>query len=236
MSKSRLMNTNAPWVRKRSAKPEVASAKDLLDHARQFLRLDLAYVVALGAAITVLQLNGRDLLDIANEWKQVAQTYAYLLLFDSALYAWLFALWVGLPGVASFTPYRLHRWFMVAQPIAHAFFIVATVTGAAAYAGGMGSAYAEYDAMADVQSRVELFIAQHGRVPAAVGELGGSVGLKRSLNVLGGASMIRIEGDPKRKYKITFALRDRVFGTDDDEVLDSTTDANATLEKMKRAN
>ncbi|HKT68401.1 MAG TPA: hypothetical protein VJP83_03140 [Terriglobales bacterium] len=88
-----------PWKRRlidADKNRSLVVTKELLDHSRIFLKLDLAYLVAAGAVFTGLKLEIDDVLINFGPFAVIPFVFSALVLVDGAIYSGLYALWADL--------------------------------------------------------------------------------------------------------------------------------------------
>jgi hypothetical protein len=198
------------------ALPIHPSPKDLLDHSRIFLKADLAYLVGLGAAATAFQLSANDFVLHIGTFAYFPWVFCVIAMLDAVIYSHRYSRWIN-PGPSKWSLFSdsvLHM-MSTCQTIYHALFLTFLVVGLAAYAQGQGRAYAEIDAMAQLQTAVEIHILETGQTPKAIDDLKQTDATLKAIYLIG-KNLIKIEKPANLKYRILLAGRDGKLGTPDD--------------------
>lgn len=208
-----------PWKR-RLAQTEIkrgADPKEVLDHARIFLKLDLGYLIAAGAIFTGLKLEIDDVLKNFGVLLIAPILFGVLASIDSLIYSFLYNDWAKIGDESSMSTDRrivpvLMRW-QVKLHMGFVIFLLASLTG---YAKGSYDSYKEVEAKARVQRGIDLVLAKTGKVPTSVSELPRSDYYQGAVRKFG-PEHIRIQPTTGTSYTLTFAGDDGLFDTPDDD-------------------
>lgn len=238
------MRMRTTWKLKREAasaksavilKENSATAKEMLDHARLFIHLDFAYLVALGAAITTLKVDPYELVRLAVVFQVVSIAFFLVLLTDVFVYSRLYSRWAPTLGpVSQSIPEWLFRSLSSSQPYLHFIFVLLALGSLAAYSRGTFEAREEFSAMATIQDGVDNYLLENKKVPASVDILTVNRRVHRAIERLGGSAAIRLRADGQEKYILTFAGRDGEFGTDDDDAVSGLVSLRDVLSTLKK--
>lgn len=186
-----------------------------------FLKLDLGYVVAAGAIFTGLKLEIDDLLINFGIITAIPVIFSLLVIVDAVIYSTLYEKW------AKLNQRPFERWqervlgvLMCLQVPFHLFFFVGLLTALTAFGRGSFDQIKELEAKARIQRAINLVIARTDKVPTTTSALPQSEYFQAAIEKLGPEN-IRITATGGTSYTLTFAGKDRKFGTpDDDEYTD----------------
>jgi hypothetical protein len=149
-----------------------AVAKEIKSDARYYLRLDLAYVAALAAAIGLLKLRPGQLPATLSELSVPAIGFGVLLACDTFLYREASEHWIAAKlGQRAVLPGSLLIRVAKAQPTLHFIFVLAIVLGAFGYATGVNSHLQTLRDEARLQTELDLFNDRIHRYPTSLTEL-----------------------------------------------------------------
>lgn len=208
-----------PW-KQRLSKPsngDASAAKELLDHSRLFLKLDLGYLVAAGAVFTGLKLEVNDVLGNFGTFRLLVFAFAVLVAVDAAIYSGLYGNWARLLTKAPSKQSRpLMRVTPQVQILLHTIFFTGLVSFLSGYAQATFDGMRELEAKARIQLGVDLTIARTGEVPATLSALPQVPLYQRAIEKIG-AHNICIKSTGQTTYVLTFAGEDGMFDTADDD-------------------
>lgn len=196
--------------------------KELRDNARVYQKLDLTYFAAGGAIVTALKLQDDALLEFgARQWVVVV-AFLILLAADTFIEQFVFSEWLAAKTNATKRrAIRLVKGVIGLQPLLHLIFIGCVISGALGFARGATDFRDIIRARAAIQDATEVFLSEKKRLPNSIEELvASSPRASRWYGTLE-HQPIRFEPDPKDRYRIVFSGRDKVFGTEDDDVVTS---------------
>ena len=152
---------------------DTAAVKELRDMCRNFVKLDLAYLVGIGSVFTALKMGKHDILNTAAGFQEVIYAFLFILFIDLCAEYVLLHEWIASRDVSA---KRLNAYFVKLltcrlQPLVHFLFLSAILVGIAAFGEGRKLAMDRYDAYGSIQLELDRFITKHGRVPKDVDEL-----------------------------------------------------------------
>lgn len=208
-----------PWKRRlyKPSNGDASAAKELLDHSRLFLKLDLGYLVAAGAVFTGLKLEVNDVLGNFGTFRLLVLAFALLVAMDAANYSGLYASWARL---LTKSPENHDAPILRVAPrvqiLLHTGFFVGLVGFLSGYAQATFDGMRELEAKARIQLAVDLTIARTGKVPTTLSALP-QVPLYQNAIAKIGDNNIRIKATSGTTYVLTFAGEDGVFDTADDD-------------------
>lgn len=196
--------------------------KELRDTARVYQKLDLTYLAAGGAIVTALKLHDDALLEFgARQWVVVI-TFLLLLAADTFIEQFVFSEWLAAKTNATKRhAIQFVKGVISLQPFLHLIFISGVISGTLGFAKGATDFRDIIRARAGIQDATEVFLSERKRLPNSIDELiNSSPRLFRLYDALK-HQPIRFEPDSKNQYRIVFSGEDKVFGTEDDDVVTS---------------
>ncbi|WP_418118294.1 hypothetical protein [Variovorax sp. 350MFTsu5.1] len=210
----------APWKQRlvETQAKRSSVAKELLDHSRIFLKLDLAYLVAAGAIFTGLKLEIDDVLINFGTYWFVPWFFVALVSVDALAYQGLYNAWTRhlAPTPAAQPGGRALFVLTQMQVPLHLFFFTTLVVYLTGFAQGSFDAMREYEAKARIQRSIDLSIAETGKVPEDIAALAQTSYLRKALEKIRRGD-VRIKATGGTSYTLTFAGKDHEFGTPDDD-------------------
>lgn len=194
--------------------------KELRESARVYQKLDLAYVAAGGTIITALKISNGQLFEIAAQLWVLVYALVALLAIDTYVEQLIFADWIAEKSQATRRKSKKTiNNLLHAQPMLHFLFISVTVVGVVGYSQGVTDQRNEYRALAVIQEATASYISEKHKAPDSIETLIAAQPIVEYwLNKMEGKKF-RFEADDKEGYRITYAGRDEVFGTKDDEII-----------------
>lgn len=193
--------------------------KDLRDHTRAFLKLDLAYLAAGGAIITALKFGQNQLIEFGANVAMIVFALVFIGAVDTVIHTLVFNDWLSArTGSGKRQSSRLLRFLLDAQIFVHFIFVSSLVVVAVGFASGSQSVLTQLEARVMLQEEVELFIAQKGSPPKSMRELKATRSNLISIIEKLDGEEVRIEPTGPKSYKLTFAGWDKTLGTADDVI------------------
>jgi len=191
--------------------------KELREKSRDFIKLDLAYIVALGTAITVLRLNRIELFEFTAGIKDLVFVFLFILFFDVTVYSVLWNEWLdSITGIQKRILRKYILGIIYLQPIFHFLLICLLVLGGVGYSLGYSNARAIIHAQASIQNNIETFIAKQDRSPTSLDEIIESFPRVTAFFEKIKKETILYEKKGKKDYRLVFPGLDGKLGTDDD--------------------
>lgn len=212
--------------------------KEIRDHVRTFIKLDLAYLAAFGVIVTALKIGRNELVDLtAFFWPMVIIPYVFVCFIDVSLDTTLFKIWLKtrISNNKVELPKIIHKALDL-QPIFHTIFFCGLIFIGVSIARIKHEIFSNMYTRASVQESVESYIAKKGSAPKSIDELKNTDKyLKEMLNKLGSEG-VRIEAVPGLKYQLVFAGFDKKFGTIDDIIANDYLQLREFSLKIKKDN
>lgn len=212
---------------------EMEVLKDLREHTRVFLKLDLTYLAAGGAIITALKISRSELVNFSSDFVSIAFAIAFVATFDTVIFSMVFDDWLcARIGTGKRKSGNIIRLLLSIQPYLHLLFVSGLLLGAVNYAIGYHSGLKRIEGRVMLQEEVEGYMQRMESPPKSLNELKASTpridGVLKKLN---GEDVI-IEATGAKSYKLTFAGWDKVFGTQDDEFVTQDLSLRKVFESM----
>lgn len=203
-----------------SAPFDVETLKELREHTRLFLKLDLAYLVAGGAIVTALKIGRGELIEFGAALEFVVFAFVALGLIDTIIDSLVFNDWLSArTSEGKRQPTRLIRILLGIQPTLHLFFVAGLLIWFVGFAKGAQDSITRIEGRVMFQEEVELYLKETGSPPRSLEELkAANRRINGVLAKLDGES-VTVEATGPESYRITFGGWDKTVGTQDDEVV-----------------
>lgn len=196
--------------------------KELREYTRVFLKLDFAYLVAVGAIVTTLKISRGELIEFGANLFFVAIFLAFLGITDTFIDSVVFNDWLSArTGAGKRQSPKFLRAILDLQPLLHMFFVIGLCLGAVSFSYGFQNSRTRVEGRVLLQEAVEWYMKKTGSPPKSLGELQSAIhplAHERVLAKLDGEGA-KVEATGPKSYKITFAGWDKAFGTADDEIV-----------------
>lgn len=212
--------------------------KEIRDHVRTFVKLDLAYLAAFGVVITALKIGRNELIDItAFLWPMIVVPYVLVCFVDIGLDTVLFKIWLKSRISNKKVEFsKIIQRLLDLQPVFHTIFFCGLIFIGVSIAKIKHEIFSDMDARASIQESVESYILTKGSAPKSIDELkNADKYLEKALNKLGSEG-VKIEVVPGLKYQILFGGYDKKFGTEDDIIANNNLQLREFLLKIKKDN
>jgi hypothetical protein len=209
--------------------------RELREHTRSFIKLDLAYLAAGGAIVTALKLGRSELLEFGANAYLIAFALSVVITMDVIIESMVFQHWLAARSGSTKRPsVKAMQVLLDLQPKVHWVFVVGLILGATGFALGVEDVRKQIESRATLQESVDLFMIEKGRPPADITELRKySSRAERAAAQLGGEAII-IEPRNTNGYKLTFAGDDHALGTEDDMVVTEDFSLRRVYERMRK--
>ena len=186
------------------------------ERARGFIKLDLAYVAAVGAVFTALQF-GQD--DVIWFWARIHVPVMILIaigVFDLIVEMMVFDCWVDInQGVPARLPDGFLRFLTGCQPVIHMLFVGGVLTAVTSFSHGAQDARNRREGMAKLQEEIEEHMAEKGEPPNSFKDVAIAPYANREI-----LELLQEERAVYRRvgqgYELRFRGKDGEFETEDD--------------------
>ncbi len=191
--------------------------KDLREHTRTFIKLDLGYLAAAGTLITALKIGLGETLGTIAHYPEFANFFIFICVIDVAIYLLVFNDWLSASSdVGIRQSSKIIQWLLNIQPLLHLFFICSLILAPVYITIGGQQEFSRFEGIALFQENVESYISNKGIPPKSLEELTlNNPHIKLALKKLKG-ERIRFHTTAGKNYQITFAGQDNKFDTADD--------------------
>ena len=199
---------------------DVEVLKELREHTRLFLKLDLAYLVAGGTIVTALKISRGELIEFGAALGFVVFAFVAIGVFDTTIDSLVFKDWLSArTGDGKRQPTGRIRVLLDIQPSIHLLFIAALLMYSVGFATGAQGSITRIEGRVMLQEEVEFHLKETGTSPRSLEELqAANRRINGILAKLDGEPVI-IEANGPKSYRIIFGGWDKTIGTQDDEVV-----------------
>lgn len=209
--------------------------KDLRVRAEAFIKLDLGYLAAAGAVVTLLKFGRHELIEVGAKTYLIPIAMLVLITIDVTIESIIFKDWIAArTGSIKRAPAGAIKILLGIQPILHSVFVTGLISFATGFSVGTDSSLTRLSFKADIQVAADAFVKDKSRPPNNLQELKqASISVKHAVEQLNGEQVAITPTGPK-SYKLTFGGGDKSLGTEDDWNITEEVSLDLFLQRMEK--